>query len=1000
MEARIASLQEQIRTLRENLNIIEIRQAKYGLDVPISLLNELQSLRRELELKEKELKRLLELQPHLEELYNLLMETMRKGDYTKAINICDEITNLYPGYKDVLEIRIRALNLQQKREKKDRIVRTIATDLPRISDLVKKGKVLDAKVELIHLLQLAPRHPALVQMAKRVDQAIERVHPFVGRKGAMNLMRVLSNPFWEDKGAVVLVTGEAGVGKTFFVRAFIRNIQEEYQDVIAAYGKCAPYGESILAYEPFSQALGFLAGDSRFCLDESVLSLENYVRVLSSKEQFYQIILEQGKALIDGLICLEPQGERTGIQEISKAHFDKTMVFHQYLSVIEKIAEEKRLIIVLDDFQWADKSSMQLFSYLAHNIVSSRVLLIVVYRTTDLENALSDPDHLFGKTLLALKRKYGNIEVNISEKIIDESDFVASYINAVYNPNKFDDYFLHSITQHTGNNALFLSELMTYLAEEGIIYQDASGSWVCPELLRVDVLPAKVESIIEQRINKLEGELREILISASVEGEEFTAQVLSKIQDIDERRILRDLAQKLERRYKLVEEQGSKTLGKKRLHFFRFKHILFQQYLYNTLSDFEKELLHRDVGLCLEELYWPEVESISHVLVKHFYKAQMWDKVVKYGVIAARKMTKVFAYPEAVKLYTKAIKAYDRAGEVLSHNLADIYMERGDVLLEMEDFHRALKDYEASAKLGKELSVDLKKRIGRIKEFMGKWDEAFEIYQQCYEYYRKRDDRVSVIETEIRLGTILKQKGEWHKSLGYLLQALEHARELGDEYWEARAACNVAFVYFRKREWSTALKYHQLDLEISRRHNDFVGIERALANVGEVYLHAGNVEEAIKYLREATQFNAKLGRPSCPVTNRNLGIAHGKLHPPDCTQAKRYLEISIKEALRQDRLQEASWSLYELGKLYHDCFDDASTAKKCFVKSAQYARKIKDNWRWGYALFALGALEARMGRKEVAERVLVKAHTAAASTDDQYLQEQIWKVMLVLRRDS
>jgi predicted ATPase len=116
-------------------------------------------------------------------------------------------------------------------------------------------------------------------------------------------------------------------------------------------------------------------------------------------------------------------------------------------------------------------------------------------------------------------------------------------------PNHLDERFRETLFQHTWAHPLFTVELIRDLQERGDLLQDSEGYWVEDSLLDWSALPDRVEEVIAARIGRLSEELREILTVASVEGEDFTAQIVSRVQQVQDRQLLRQLSRELERRH-------------------------------------------------------------------------------------------------------------------------------------------------------------------------------------------------------------------------------------------------------------------------------------------------------------------------------------------------------------------------------------------------------------------------------------------------------------------
>src|SRR4029453_2204459 len=163
--------------------------------------------------------------------------------------------------------------------------------------------------------------------------------------------------------------------------------------------------------------------------------------------------------------------------------------------------------------------------------------------------------------------------------------------------------FREALFDRTGGHALFTVELLREMRERGDLRQDADGQWTQGPAIEWNVLPARVEGAIEKRIQRLEKELQSILTIASVEGETFTAEVVARVQQGQERGLVQQLSRELKKRHRLITAQILAWLGSQRLSLYRFRHQLFQQYVYHNLAEMERVYLHEAVGTVLEALY-------------------------------------------------------------------------------------------------------------------------------------------------------------------------------------------------------------------------------------------------------------------------------------------------------------------------------------------------------------------------------------------------------------
>jgi adenylate cyclase len=115
--------------------------------------------------------------------------------------------------------------------------------------------------------------------------------------------------------------------------------------------------------------------------------------------------------------------------------------------------------------------------------------------------------------------------------------------------------FRRTLYRRTEGHPLFTTELLRTMTERGDLFKDEQGQWTARPMLNWEILPARVEAVIAERLNRLEPDLQRILVVASVEGELFTLQVVAEVQKVAIASLLRQLSDELERRHRLVKEQ-------------------------------------------------------------------------------------------------------------------------------------------------------------------------------------------------------------------------------------------------------------------------------------------------------------------------------------------------------------------------------------------------------------------------------------------------------------
>ena len=205
---------------------------------------------------------------------------------------------------------------------------------------------------------------------------------------------------------------------------------------------------------------------------------------------------------------------------------------------------------------------------------------------------------------------------------------------------------------------LFTIELLRGMQLRGEIVRDKQGKWVEGQQLNWEQLPARVEAVIARRIGYLPDECQELLNAACVEGEQFTGEVLARVLGKEEGKVQNLLSQEIGKRHRLVAAQGLKQVGEQQLSTYRFRHSLFQTYLYNNLDVVEKSRLHEKIGGELEKAYRADQEKFSefsHALARHFEAGGRAEKAVQYYNLAGKNALRLSASHEALAHFYRAL---------------------------------------------------------------------------------------------------------------------------------------------------------------------------------------------------------------------------------------------------------------------------------------------------------------------------------------------------------
>jgi predicted ATPase len=442
---------------------------------------------------------------------------------------------------------------------------------------------------------------------------------------------------------------------------------------VAAGGNCNAYSRVGDPYLPFREILGLLTGDVEARWAAGAMSRIQAQRLWDLIPATVQTLVTNGPDLIDTFLpgpalVSRARAAAPGSVEwlmrlealaASKAtgqarqDLKQSDLFEQYVKVLMALAQQTPLLLTLDDLQWADAGSISLLFHFGRRLSGSRLLIIGIYRPDEVALGRDGERHPLEAVVNELQHHFGRIQVDL--RLAKGKQFVAAVLDSQL--HRLGTVFQKALYRHPQGHALFTVEMLRGLQERGDLVQDEGGRWVEGPALDWETLPARVEGVIAKPIDRLPTSLREAIQVASVEGELFTAEVMAHVQQVDEREMVRQLSGELDTRHRLVMGQDSRRLdpGGQRLSHYRFRHILFQRYVYHSLDDVERAYLHEAVGAELERLYGEQTEEIAVELAHHFERAGLTARAVGYLRQAGDPAVRLSANQKAIAHFYKAL---------------------------------------------------------------------------------------------------------------------------------------------------------------------------------------------------------------------------------------------------------------------------------------------------------------------------------------------------------
>jgi len=612
-------------------------------------------------------------------LQGLVVANRRLGDYPAAISFARRLIELdhlnEAGHLELLHL----LTLTGQRTEamarfgayrtllKEELGLEPSRELAALADQLQSGQV----VSLPALEDAAPqRLPAALQFPQSHGTGSPTENKvFVGRQRELAELETHLRQALNGNGKVIFISGEAGSGKSALMQEFARRAQEQLPTLLVVSGSCTVFSGTGDPYSPFRDILAQLTGD----VEPSpwAETMEIAQKLWLGKEATLQAILQHGPDLIGsfilpGIIIKEVNAggskwqkellelTRQKMNPPDHSFTNPANLLDQYATVLAATAAYQPLLVLIDDLQWADPSSVSLLCHLSRRIHSSPILIVGAYRPED----TADLHNPFGSSLNEFKRQSGDRRIDLDRRSRAEGqDFVNALIDT--QPNRLDQGFRQRFAQQSGGHALFTVELLRELKQNGLLIQDEQGLWIEQDRMNWGSLPARVEAVIEMRTRQLTAEMNGVLKTASVIGEEFSAEIISRVIGMDTFTLLRQMNDDLAGKSRLVREMGIIQVGQQRLSQFRFCHGLFQRYFYNLAGEAERAYLHERVGLVLEDLYKDQPEELASAsprLAWHFQQAGLAEKAVDYQLMAGNRAAQLGASEDALSHYQRGIE--------------------------------------------------------------------------------------------------------------------------------------------------------------------------------------------------------------------------------------------------------------------------------------------------------------------------------------------------------
>ncbi|MFO7680969.1 MAG: AAA family ATPase, partial [Chloroflexota bacterium] len=368
----------------------------------------------------------------------------------------------------------------------------------------------------------------------QIPQALAEPVLFVTRDAELERLDVALERAHHGQGGVYFVTGEPGSGKTALLAEFTRRALAQDAELLAVWGQCSAFTGQGDPYYPFLNVIRMVVGEAEAPATAGVSSSQLAQRLWRRLPATLDAVLDHGQELVgrffSGQTLHAFAQQHSGVASDRLKQLETLLsqlaarpphqrapqaaLFEQFTQVLRTLAQDRPLLLILDDMQWIDPGSVSLLFHLGRRLAGSRILLLGAYRPEEVAPPREGETHPLPDVLGELQRAYGDVCIDLMRSP------GIPFINALLDsePNQLNREFRASLQRQTSSNPLFTIELLRGMQLRGEIQRNSQGHWVEGPYLNWRALPARIEAVIARRISHLSPACREALSVASVEG--------------------------------------------------------------------------------------------------------------------------------------------------------------------------------------------------------------------------------------------------------------------------------------------------------------------------------------------------------------------------------------------------------------------------------------------------------------------------------------------------
>ncbi len=794
----------------------------------------------------------------LNALYQLAVQCRARCQYSEAAAYAQQILNHEPFREDALRqlmaARYQAGDRAGAMAEYERFTRQLSDEMD--AEPMPETRSLH-EIVLHNGRLMGETTPPPVENAPAQTQPAPPA--FVGRQPEMARLATLWNRAARGRGGLVLLSGEAGVGKSRLVSEMALSV--ESQGARLLYGATPPDGEH--PYQAVSEALQtvlpMLADPG-----EDMQQLAALAALLPELRQ---------RLRLPTLPDLEPDRE-------------KLRLFDAIATSLESLAAPRPLLIVLEDLHWAGASTLELVEFLARRAANGPLLLIATYREEEIPR--SHPLRGLRQRLRAEK-----IAEHIALHCLDVAA-VRALAEDTHLPGAAEmAQRLHTASE---GNPLFLSLLLRHWQETGSLAEAH--------------LPQDIRAAISQRLTHLSPLGRAYAEVAAILGLTYDAEAVREIGGWEECQALDALGELLDRRV-------SRDVGRQDEYI--FAHHLVQATLYHEIPAKKRRQRHRRAAEVLEELYPERGDELAGALAKHYDLGGAAQRAIPYYRREAQGRLALFADPEALAALDRALALASQGAFTSPRDTLELLLLRESIYRRHGERPQQKADLEqmeglAATLQDPALTCEILKR--RILYYRG-IDDYLAVKQAVDELKHQAQALGSPLwQTEAALaeGNYYKLIHDMPQAIARLQDVLASYQALHNSPQQVLCCCQLSEIYINQRQVDEAERWAQKALALCSGEAPIYHLLNTLWNLSANGLIANDLERCLEYAGQLLSAAERASdRTWQAAAHRLMGMAYQRQFR--IAQARQHLEEALRLYSLIQKTKGRSLTLQSLGHL-------------------------------------------------------------------------------------